>query len=324
MEAAVKAFESRLPPGSNKKFSLRKGDVPPPWGAFYDGTRQRIEAANVSRRVDKSVSGPLHKEYLYSPRYDEKGAPDPNGEYSHIRRYVHTLTADAINHEGKYDKKDRLKEAPTIVDPSVRKAVQQKLLEVGGDPKKLEENPPRMPAGVAIRRVRTRKKNKTMQVANGVYRRFVESGDNHHIEIIEEEGKWLGIVVSLMEAYRRKKAGIPVVQRDHGGGSEFVCSLVNGDAFLWEADDGRPEVFRVRTIDITRGGLIWFVRNEDARKLGDIKQADKDSLAKAKAARIERRRGEKDWFQATPDILREGKFQKVTVTPLGDVRPVND
>lgn len=324
MERQVMEFEKRLPVGSNKKFSLRKGDVPPPWDAFFDGTRQRIEQCNVSRRVDKSVHGALHAETNFSPRFNENGERDPEGAYSHIRKFVHTLSADAINSEDTFDKKGRLKDKAVIIDPVVRKAVQAKLAEVGGDPKKLEENPPLMPSGRPIYRARTRKKNKTMRVGQGIRERFVESGDNHHFEIIEEDGAWQGIVVPMMEAYRREKARRPVVQRDHGGGKSFVCSLVNGDAFLWEADDGQPELFRVRTIDVTAGGKIWFVRANEARKLGDITGEDKATLAAAKQAGRKRSRGEKTWFQATPEILRLGKFQKVTVTPLGEVRPVND
>ncbi|MCC7510902.1 MAG: type II CRISPR RNA-guided endonuclease Cas9 [Planctomycetes bacterium] len=324
MEKAVKAFERSLPVGSHKQFSLRKGDVPPPWETFYDGTRQRIESANVSRRVDKKVSGALHAETLYSPRYNELGVRDAEGDYSHIRKFVHTLSADHINSEDEFDKKGRLKNKATIVDPAARKALQAKLAEVGGDPKKLEEDPARLPSGKPIYRVRTRKKNKTVRVAKGIHERFVESGENHHFEIVEEEGQWRGVVVPMMEAYRRQKARQPVVQREHGGGIQFVCSLVNGDAFLWEPEEGRPDVFRVRTIDATDGGKIWFVRNQDARKKGDILESDKQGLAALKSTGKKRGASQKGWFSSSPEGLRKGKFQKVTVTPLGEVRPVND
>lgn len=326
LERQVAEFERKRPVGSNKQFSLKHGDVPPPWGAlesFMGEVSGRIASCNVSHRVDKKVSGALHDESLYSPRYDAKGNPDPNGEYSHIRKWVHSLSADAINSEDEFDKEGQLKSAAAIVDVEIRRCVQQKLKELG-DPKKLEQDPATMKSGMPIRRVRIRKKNKTLAVGKGIRQRNVESGSNHHIEIVEVEGEWYGIVVSLLVAHQRKKAGKPIVQRDHGPGKQFICSLVNSDAFEWEADEGHREVFRVRTIDVTAGGKIWFVRNADARKLGDITSSDKSSLSLAKQAGMKRNRGAKDWFQATPEILREGRFQKVTITPLGEVRPVNN
>ncbi|MBE7492494.1 MAG: type II CRISPR RNA-guided endonuclease Cas9 [Planctomycetes bacterium] len=309
MERQVMEFERRQPVGSNKKFSLRKGDVPPPFDTFFDGTRQRIESCNVSRRVDKSVHGALHAETNFSPRFNENGQRDPEGAYSHIRRFVHTLSADAINSEDTYDKKGRLKDKAVIVDPVVRKAVQAKLAEVGGDPKKLEENPPVMPSGRPIYRARVRKKNKTMPLGEGIRQRHVESGSNHHVEIIQtmdKKGnpKWDMRFVTMMEAYRRKNARLPVVDRTVGPDEEFICSLVGGDAFIWEAVEGKPELFRVRTLDA--GNVrIAFVRATDARKKKEILDAG-------------------DFIEKSAEMLRKGQFQKIIVTPLGEVRPVND
>lgn len=334
LERQVLEFERRRPPGSNKQFSLKYGDVPPPWGAkeeFYGQVEARIRSCNVSHRVDKKVSGALHDESLYSPRYNSKGLPDPEGEYSHIRKPVHSLSADAINSEDETDKKGRFAPAD-IVDPVVRKAVQEQLKAVGGDPKNLEQNPPRMPRkdgrpGPFIRSVRIRKKNKTMTIGQGVSERHVESGSNHHVEIvqvIDKRGKtkWEMRFVTMLEAYRREKAKQPVVNRQVGPDEEFICSLVGGDAFLWEAEDGKPEVFRVRTLDGT--GKIWFVRNAEARKKAEFMEEDQQTMKAAKAAGTARSKALQNWFQASGEILREGKFQKVTVTPLGEVRPVHD
>ncbi|GIK53086.1 MAG: hypothetical protein BroJett014_20590 [Planctomycetota bacterium] len=329
LERQVAEFERKRPVGSNKQFSLKHGDVPPPWGdlqTFMGEVSGRIASCNVSHRVDKKVSGALHDESLYSPRYDAKGRPDPSGEYSHIRKPVHLLSADAINSEDELDKKGALKNAATIVDAEIRRCVQQKLKELG-DPKKLEQDPPKMKSGMPIRRVRIRKKNKTLSVGHGIRRRQVESGSNHHVEIvqvIDKKGnpKWEMRFVTMLEAHRRQKQKQPVVNRTAGPDEEFVCSLVSGDAFLWEAEEATPEVFRVRTLDGT--GKIWFVRNPEARKKADFLDEDKQSMKLAKASGKQRAAAQQNWFQASGNVLREGKFQKVTITPLGEVRPVND
>ncbi len=309
LERQVMAFEKRLQPGAHKQFSLRKGDVPPPWDTFYDGTRQRIEKANVSHRVDKKVSGALHAESLYSPRRNDKGEPDPRGEFSHIRKYVHALSADAINSEDVFDAKGKRKNYAVIIDPAVRKVVQTKLKEVGGDPKMLQEQPAMMPSGKPVYRVRIRKKNKTMPVGRGIRQRFVETGSNHHVEIIQVIDKrgnprWEMRFVNMMEAHRRQKSRLPVVDRTVGQDEEFVCSLVGGDAFLWELKDGIPVLYRVRTLD-SGNERIAFVRGTDARKKKEIQDSG-------------------EFIEKSPEMLRKGNFQKVTVTPLGEVRPVND
>lgn len=309
MERQVQEFEKRLPVGSNKRFSLRKGDVPPPWEAFIDGARQRIEACNVSRRVDKKVSGALHAETNFSPRFNDKGERDPDGAYSHIRRFVHQLSADAINSEDEFDKKGKLKSRAAIVDPIVRKSVQAKLAALGGDPKKLEEDPALLPSGRPIYRARVRKKNKTVAVGKGSRARHVELASNHHVEIIQcldKKGnpKWEMRFVTMLEAHRREKARVPVVDRSVGPDEEFVCSLVNGDAFLWGSKEGNPQLYRVRTLD-SGNERIAFVRATDSRKKKEIQDAG-------------------DFTEKSADMLRKGQFQKVTITPLGEVRPVND
>lgn len=316
LERQIAEFERRRPPGSNKQFSLKHGDVPPPWGAlaeFHGQVEARIRSCNVSHRVDKKVSGALHDESLYSPRFNAKGLPDPDGEYSHIRKPVHMLSADAINSDDEVDRKGRFSPA-NIVDPVVRKAVQEKLKAVGGDPKKLEQDLPRMPRkdgqpGPFIRSVRIRKKNKTMRIGSGITERHVESGSNHHVEIVQvadKKGrpKWEMRFVTMLEAYQRLKRKQPVVNRQVGTDEEFICSLVGGDAFLWEAEEGKPEVFRVRTLD-AGNERIAFVRNADSRKKKEIQESG-------------------DFIEKSGEMLRKGRFQKVTVTPLGEVRPVRD
>ena len=108
----------------------------------------------------------------------------------------------------------------------------------------------------------------------------------------------------MLEAHRREKARVPVVDRAVGPDQEFICSLVNGDALSWVDENGSAGLYRVRALD-KEDERIYFVASTDSRKLQEIK--DDGGLVRKSA-----------------DMLRKGQFQKVTITPLGEVRPVND
>ncbi len=100
--------------------------VPPPWVGFKEELRGILKSMNISFRPDHRVTGPLHKETFYTKiRQNEKG-----GDVVRVRVPVTGLSA---------------KEVESIADPLVREVVKAKLQEVGGEPKKLENNWPVLP-----------------------------------------------------------------------------------------------------------------------------------------------------------------------------------
>lgn len=306
-----------------------KGAVPLPYPEFYDQLRQAVEQVNVSHRVDKRVSGQLHEETIYSPPRSDNGQRDGDGPYTHIRKEVDKLSD---------------KDIENIVDLAVRARVELKLSELGWQGKSFAstagkkhpfaspEHHPTLPTKdgrqIPIHKVRIRKKNTVERIGSGVSERHVQLGNNHHVEIVEvidKKGKpkWEMRFVTMLDAYRRQASNQPVVQRDHGPDTTFICSLVNGDAFLWEAEKGNPEIFRVRTLSAT-DGRIAFVRNRDARQKGQMQEADKEASKRAKSQGRGRHKSEISFYQESINGLKGKGFQKVTITPLGDVRPVND
>ncbi len=148
----------------------------------------------------------------------------------------------------------------TIVDPAVRRAVQEKFAALGGELKQCEVSND-WPALVTsdnhrlpIRSVRTRKVLDVSAVGHGSRERFVMPANNHHVEVfakLDRRGKeirWESNVVSLLEAAERARKGEPVVARAYADAEEFVFkfSLMGGDvveidrAAIIRLDDASP------------------------------------------------------------------------------------
>jgi CRISPR-associated endonuclease Csn1 len=275
------------------------GQLNAPWEGFLEEVRVGIEAAKVSHRPSLRVRGRLHEDTFYSP--PRRGADGK--EYVHVRKRVDAISKNDL--EG-------------IVDPHVREAVRAKLREIGSDdPKKLDvaANPPvlRTKAGgtVPIRKARVRRPAGVFAIGSGPHRRHVVSDANHHAEIVEVTDakgrvKWEGHVVSLFEAYRRRRAKEPVVRRENGDGKRFLFSLAPTDTIELDKEDGQRAHYHVRSIWLESGALrMRYAPLNDARKAEEMK--------KAKASQVK-----------MIEPLRKLGMRKVTITPLGEVRNAND
>jgi CRISPR-associated endonuclease Csn1 len=265
-----------------------------PWNDFVESIRPHIESLVVSHRPEHKLTGQLHDETLYGhPHEREKKS------FVHVRKPVEALT------------KGELEE---IVDPKVREAVSARMKELG-DLKKLQTagvEPPclRTKDGrkIPIRRVRVRKALTVQPVGKGPRRRHVAPNNNHHMEIVaqlDERGneiRWDGVPVSLLEAMQRRREGKPIVQRHHGKGFAFKCSLMGGDT-IEVTEDGATQIYVVRTI--ATNGQIALAKVTDARLIKEIKEAG-------------------DWWSPRADALRKLSGRKVVIDVLGRVHPAND
>ena len=262
-----------------------------PWKNFTQSVRDAIEKTIVSHRVNRKTNGPLHEESFYSIKKDEKGQP-----CLHIRKPAKDLTE---------------KDLSKIVDPVIRDRVGEWLKQ-----KKDERTPwPVMNHGDykrPIRNVRIRKSNTALTIGSEHRSRNVLTGSNHHLDIFEIEDKkgnpkWIGRIVTSFEAMQRKSKGIPIYSREHESGGEFKFSLSSGEMIELKDKDGKRGVYRVRTISQGNSAqpFIEYIAVNDARLKADIKQA-------------------KEWKKISLEPLRKLGCQKVTVTPLGEVRRAND
>ena len=254
--------------------------------------RDNVERVIPVHRYSKKVRGPLHEETLY-------GLGAEVG-LAHIRRPLVEMKESEVS---------------KIADSTIRRLVNEKLEEIGeSDPGKAfatMENRPvittRDGREQRINSARIKTKLATFPIGAGDKKRHVKGGNNHHIEIVallDDSGKeteWEGHVVSLFEAYQRKKRKEPVVKREFGDQRRFKFSLAWGELVEMEIEKGKREVFVVRSVF----KQMAFARVKDAR-------LKKDILASG------------DWVTKLPNPLRAAKCRKVFLTPFGEVRYAND
>ena len=271
--------------------------IPAPWPGLLDDVRAAVEAMLVSHRVSRKVNAAIHEETIYS-----KPHADPDGKPCvHVRKPLSKLSP---------------RDVTNIVDRKVRERVEAKLTDLGeADPRRAFASPDNHPTlkardgrEIPIHSARIRVYESTTPVGAGARQRWVKLGSNHHLEILETtdrkgQPRWEGVVVSTYEAMRRLRADQPVVQRDHGDGKRFVCSLAGGEIIELDEENGTRGLYVVRTV--RTDNRIEFVAITDARKKEDIKKAGA-------------------WMTAMLEPLRKRNCRKVSVTPLGELRRAND
>lgn len=267
--------------------------VDPPWDTFLTDVRRHVEEIVVSFRVSRRLSGALHDQTHYSP-------PVEQGK-TKVRKRLNALSSHEVER---------------IVDPVVQRLVKEKLKQLGvSDPKKAFATDNNLPiirgknhTALPVKSVRIWVSSSVIPVGDGPRRRYVVPGNNHHIEIyavIDAQGqevRWKGKIVSLYEAYERKKRGEPVVCRDHGPNTRFKFSLAKSEYIEWINDDGQKQLLRV--VGISDNNLELRLPY-DARPITLIREA-------------------KERIVATYRQLFQRRARKVMVTPLGEVLPAND
>ena len=284
--------------GMTRRFA--RGKVDQPRANFLEIVRKAVENINISFRPNRKISGALHEETNYS-----KPQRDPNSKSStvrHKRILLQNLTE---------------KDLPNIVDGAIRRLIEAKLSEIGklknfADEKNLPYREITTKTGetfrIPIRKVRVRASVTTQTIGRGANRRYVKTGSNHHMEVyavLDENGnevKWQAKVVTMFEAYQRRKEGKPIVVRDHGEGTRFKFSLFKNDFLLKTEEDGSQTLYRV--FKMNQNGRIGWGKHTDARPAQQV---------------TDRTPGN------TPAInTLRGKVIKVRVDHLGNIHPMND
>ena len=168
----------------------------------------------------------------------------------------------------------------------------------GGDAKKaFPPYPKRGRKGPEIRKVRLRMKQQ-IELMTKTSTGYADLGNNHHIAIHRmPDGTIDYDVVSLLEASQRLVQREPVVRRERSDGMQFVMSLSPGDS-LQLTGNGAAKL-RVVT-GVWSNGQVVMIDHNDATK---IKATEFRPGAKA--------------------IVANGGT-KVSVDPIGRIRPAND
>ena len=271
------------------------GPLEGPWPNFVDTVRAEIGRITASHRPNRKVSGALHEETLYSRTLPLPGSSEGQKPAPRVRKPLERITKTEVE---------------DIADPMVREMVQKKLAELGGDPKKFSvpENLPFFETAdgrrIPIKSVRVIKKTPTFSLGAGRRQRFVTSESNHHLEIFAEldeygeEVEWDGVVVPLAEAYQRKQAHLPVVQKNFGPKRLFKFSISPGEVVECDGKTGNRELFVMRKASqLSAGQLqIGFAPINDARKAREMQIA-------------------RTWLWANPETLRQRHPRKVSHEP---------
>ena len=281
----------RASSAGRKRFAPLEG----PWPDFVETVREAVDQVIVSHRVSKKISGALHEETIYS---------SPKADNSvRVRKPLGALTKNEVD---------------DIVDDGVKALVVAKL--GSGDPKKVFAAAENLPCfettdgrRIPIKRVRIKKAVPTFSLGEGRSARHVTSESNHHLEIFAEldqngdEVEWEGVVVSTAEAFRRKKLGLPIVQKDHGSRRKFKFSICPGETLDCGGGSGGRRLLAVRSsTQLSKGQIIvGLAPISDARKKSEMQRS-------------------KDWVWKVPSTLRELNARKVVVSPLGEVSEADD
>ncbi len=277
----------------------RFGAMEGPWPDFVDSVRSAVEQIIVSHRSQKKISGALHEETFY-------GTTDAAGNIRRIRKRLENLSKNEV--EG-------------IVDPEIRKRVQEKLTSVGKeDPASVFNDVSNFPyfqtadgRRIPIKSARVLKKVPTFSLGKGRSVRHVASDSNHHIEIFAEldvdgrEIEWDGYVVSCAEAQNRLNMRHPVINRNFGPGRTFLFSLSPGEVI--ECDDRTGE------------RAFYVLRKMTQRGAGDI-QIGFAPVRDARQAKVMQM--SRAWLWAGPNPLRQKHARKISINPIGDISEAHD
>jgi len=187
-------------------------------------------------------------------------------------------------------------EIEDICDDRVREIVARHVAQRGGDPKKAFPPYPTLgPDGPPIQKVRLTIRQQTNLMAP-VSTGYADLGSNHHVAIFRQpDGKAAFEVVSLFEAARRLARREPVVSRKQDNGAIFVMSLAPGDTLEYAGGDKKG---------------YWIVQGAWAN--GQIVIERANDAAHATTTR------------PAPGALLKDRVRKISVDPIGRVRPAND
>ncbi|MEX0660147.1 MAG: type II CRISPR RNA-guided endonuclease Cas9 [Balneolaceae bacterium] len=288
---------------TNQEMKRRIGeriDLREPWLSFRNDVETSINEITVSHRVNRKISGALHKETFYGTS-DE---PDTkNKKIMGLRKPVHQLKMTK-----------RTNDVECIKDEGIKRIIKNEIEERIEQGKSKEEaissfeaDPPHIvssKAKVPIMRVRLEMEKDPsiyhhFEDDDGKVVKYAQYGNNHHIAIYETtdkkgEKKQVGEVVPMMEAARRVKDGEPIVMKDYRPDHSFLLSLSINEMII-NHEDG--QLYRVQKIDSST--KINFRHQNVALK----KQNDPGVLRKM------------------PNTL---KAEKIKISPIGEIFPAND
>ena len=229
---------------------------------LYTQAKAKLDSAGISHHTVNKLRGALHKETIYSKSY--------GGDVRHARKALEDLEADKV--------KD-------IVDDAIRKAVEEKLDDLGiADPKKAFKGGTNLPVlrdrngniVNIIKRVRVLQTQSTRTIGSGDGQREVANGANHVLAIysvLDKDGNetgWTGEIVSLMDARLRMLKGEAIYPKEKNG-NPLKFTLRKGDIVRW-IKDGEEQLCVIRGVALPQFQCVPVYEARDVKALKSAKK----------------------------------------------------
>lgn len=272
-----------------------KPKFPQPWETFWQDARQKTEAIVVSHRVQRKVSGPLHKLSFYGDTGQQVTEGGITYRYFVTRKKLEDLTESEI----KGEKKSKIR------DDVIRKLVQEHVAAHG---KAFPPYPVLVNNATGevreIKRVRllVKQQKHLMAPVRPAPKTFANLAGNHHMAIYKlADGSADYETVSLMEATGRLRAGKPIIHRTSKNGGRFLMSLSPNDILEVTHEDGQREYVVVRYCN--EKGRVFYKPSHMSVSPKELDQKE---------------------VSFGPGDFMKPNLRKVNVDPIGRVRPAHD
>lgn len=231
-----------------------------------------------------------------------------------------------------------------IIDTGVKRILQERLDQFGGDPKKafvnLDENPIWLnkEKGISVKNITISgvsnavalhdKKDKFGNLILDKNEKnqpvdFVNTSNNHHVAIYRDsEGKLHENVVSFFESLARVNAGLPIIDKtlNNSDGWEFLFSIKQNEYFVFPNDQTG---FDPKELDLTDQNNFYLISPNLFRvqKIGSKDYVFRHHL---ETTLNDSKELEGILFYRLRSTERLGKIQKVRINHLGEIVQVGE
>jgi CRISPR-associated endonuclease Csn1 len=269
-----------------------KPKLPPPWANIRGDAERAADAVIVSHRVRKKVSGSLHKETVYGDTGETKLSGKTELALISERIELASLTMADIENDSLEGK------GYFIIDQKTRERLRERVKSAGGDLKAAWAQPLfQGDGGTQIKKVKCLK-GRQKSTLRGVHNGWVDPEAKHHLSIVQyPDGAIEGRIATLFDVARRVSRKEPIVERSLPKNGNVLFTLHKGD-----------------TVALSHSGhTYWAVR--------ELKTNGQLTLVPVEEARPTKQA--KNYKPTAPSFVKLGA-RKVSIDPIGRVRPAND
>lgn len=259
-------------------------EFPAPWNSIREDAESAVSALTVSHKVLRKVSGPMHEQTNLGDTGESVTTKSGTYRLYVTRKPVADLTESSLTSPD-----------DGVCDDEVRTILLDRIRKWDGNAKKAFSSPVAMPSGQIIRKTRIRIKRQTELMAK-TRAGYAKTANNHHVAVFEgSSGNAEYKIVSLLSAARRLSRKQAIIDRETVKGQRFLFSLCPGDA-LHLPGGGHAGIWIVRSI--WDGGRVVLERHTDSVS--------------------------RTVWRPTINSLMTSKARKISIDPIGRIRPARD